>query len=176
MAVIEKIKELFSPDTDGVVFENSTPQSISFEIQPLTVKQLDQLIILSLRCFEDGEHYSRLIFEHLLTAPDYLSYQVVSDTNKMVGYILISLVNETVGHITTICTAPEYRNRGLAAKLIRHSEGAIKKRGADSVVLEVRESNYKAQNLYHKLGFIIIQKMPSYYTNGDNAYLMSKSL
>jgi len=39
--------------------------------------------------------------------------------------------------------------------------------------LEVRCSNNDAVKLYEKLGFIIKQKLQTYYRDGEDAYLMA---
>ena len=81
-----------------------------------------------------------------------------------------------MAHITTIGIAPEHRKRGLAKKLLKHVEAALLRRNFDSIVLEVRVSNYKAQNLYHQLDYSIIQKVEGYYSDGEAAFLMAKNL
>jgi ribosomal-protein-alanine N-acetyltransferase len=44
------------------------------------------------------------------------------------------------------------------------------------VRLEVRVSNVSAQGLYEQLGYVVVQRMGKYYSNGDDGYLMVKSL
>jgi ribosomal protein S18 acetylase RimI-like enzyme len=44
------------------------------------------------------------------------------------------------------------------------------------VMLEVRVSNLAAQQLYRSCGYSITQRMNGYYQNGEDAYLMLKSL
>jgi ribosomal-protein-alanine N-acetyltransferase len=45
-----------------------------------------------------------------------------------------------------------------------------------TVRLEVRVGNEAAQCLYEQLGYQIVQRMEKYYSNGDDGYLMVKSL
>jgi len=176
MAVMQKIKEMFLPE-DIVEPELIFPApKTSYRIYPLTERNLKGVLRLNLRCFSRGETYSKHIFKHLLTEPNTLSYRIVTAERRMAGFIFIVVANENIGHITTIGVAPEHRKRGLAKKLLMHAEESLKKRNFDSVVLEVRIGNYVAQNLYHQLGYSIIQKLDSYYSNGEAAYLMAKSL
>ena len=176
MAVMQKIKELFVP-TD---FEESEAIGVapltSYKIHTLTEKNLKEVLSLNLRCFRQGENYTKQIFKYLLTDPQILSYKIVTAEKRIAGFIFISFKNESVGHITTIGIAPEHRKRGLAKKLLEHAENSLRKKGFDSIVLEVRVSNYIAQNLYHRLDYTIIQKIYNYYGNDEDAYLMSKNL
>ncbi len=175
MAVMQKIKEILLPD-EVVRPELVVPaEPTRYKVIPLTEKNLKEVLALNLRCFNLGENYTKHTFTHLLTAPNILGYRIISSDQRMAGFIFIAVNNDTVGHITTIGVAPEHRKRGLAKKLIEHAEKALKNRKFDSVVLEVRVSNYIAQNLYHRLGYTIIQKLSNYYSDGEDAYLMSKA-
>ena len=44
------------------------------------------------------------------------------------------------------------------------------------IFLHVREENKEAINFYQALGFKIIELIGNYYSNGENAYLMEKTL
>lgn len=178
MAVMEKIKRFFVP---AEIEEN--PESVTlapptvYTIHPLTRKNLRELLLLNLRCFRHGENYNKATFNYLLTDPQILGYQIVAARHRnMVGFIFVVASSERVAHITTIAVAPEHRKRGLAKRILNHAETALVRRGFDSVVLEVRVSNFAAQNLYSNYGYVIIQKLDRYYANGEDAYLMSKSL
>ena len=52
----------------------------------------------------------------------------------------------------------------------------LKRRGVRITRLEVRSVNTGAQDLYHKLGFAVTQRLPRYYSNGGDGFLMIKSL
>ena len=43
-------------------------------------------------------------------------------------------------------------------------------------MLEVRVSSYGAQQLYRRSGFNVVQRIVNYYNNGEDCYLMMKSL
>lgn len=176
MAVMQKIKNIFldAQFADVEISEPAPPTT--YKVSTLTEKYLHEVLSLNLRCFYQGENYTKQTFEHLLTEPEIISYQIRTAENKMVGFIFIAIHNEKVGHITTIGIAPEHRKRGLAKILLERAEKALKDRGFDSIVLEVRVSNYIAQNLYHRRDYDIIQKLENYYTDKEDAYLMSKSL
>jgi ribosomal-protein-alanine N-acetyltransferase len=45
-----------------------------------------------------------------------------------------------------------------------------------SVVLEVRVGNIPAQMLYKACGFSVVQRLSSYYNNGEDGFLMMKAV
>ena len=151
------------------------PQTV-YEIRPLTEKHINEVLKLNLRCFKAGENYTKYTFSYLLNEPNCLSYRAVTAERQMVGFVFIMMSEDGAGHITTIGVAPEHRRRGLADKLLRYAERALQKRGVKTLMLEVRASNFSAQNLYRKFGYTIVQRLPKYYNNGEDGFLMVKSL
>ena len=43
-------------------------------------------------------------------------------------------------------------------------------------MLEVRVCKVSAQDLYSRTGYSIVQRLPKYYNNGEDGFLMMKSL
>ena len=177
MAVFQRILELLI----AADFDKTEPEVIipapptNYEIKALTEDNLKEVLLLNLRCFKRGENYTKYTFRYLLTAPNILSYKLITAEKQMVGFVFISVNNE-IGHITTIGIAPEHRRRGLGEKLLDHIENTLRKKDVSSIYLEVRVSNSPAQKMYLKYGYEIIQKVTRYYHNGEDAYLMSKNL
>jgi len=64
----------------------------------------------------------------------------------------------------------------LALKLLQSTEEALRKRDVGILMLEVRVSNVAAQNLYRGYGYVIMQRLHKYYNNGEDGFLMVKSL
>ena len=176
MAVFQSIRNFFIPDT---VFEPEVivPATTTYEIHPLTEKQLKEVLNLNLRCFKAGENYTKYTFSYLLGEPNSLSYRVVTPTGQMAAFVFVMTNREdSTGHITTIGVAPEHRRRGLANKILHHAEEALRKRAIGVVMLEVRVGNRAAQSLYRAFDYSIVQRLPKYYNNGEDGFLMVKSL
>jgi len=176
MAMMQKIKELFEP-ADQSVEELIVPAPpTKYSCEPLTNLDTEELMRLSLRCFSGTEAYNRATFEFLLGEPKVLGYKVVTASGMAAGFLFVMANHGNIAHITTIAVAPEHRKRGLARKLLDFAEKALIAKGIESVVLEVRVSNFGAQNLYSRRDYVIIQKLLTYYSDGEDAFLMSKSL
>lgn len=175
MAVFQKLREFFIP-TDFVPEVIIPAPPMVYRVRPLTDKHLKEVLKLNLRCFKAGENYTKYTFEHLLSAPRCISYRVVNPKGNMVGFIFLTVNENGFGHITTIGVAPEHRRRGLGSMLLQHAENALRKREVSAMSLEVRVSNTVAQKLYHDIGFTIVQRLNNYYKNGEDGFLMVKSI
>lgn len=176
MAVFQKIRRFLvpPPEFEPEIIVSAAPTA--YEIRPLTEKQLEEILKLNLRCFNAGENYTKYTFSYLLNEPNCLSYRVVTPGEEMVGFVFAMTDEAGTGHITTIGVAPEHRRRGLANKLLRHAEEALKKRRVSTMMLEVRVGNLAAQNLYREFNYSIVQRLSNYYNNGEDGFLMVKSL
>ncbi|HEY0428903.1 MAG TPA: ribosomal protein S18-alanine N-acetyltransferase [Pyrinomonadaceae bacterium] len=177
MAVLDKLFSFFVPVQAEEEPEVIVPAPVTvYEVRPLTDKHLKEVLKLNLRCFKTGENYTKYTFNYLLSEPNCLSYRVVTASEQMVGFIFVMTNSDGTGHITTIGIAPEHRRRGLARQLLEHAEDALQKRRIGIVMLEVRVSNLAAQNLYRDLNYSIVQRLNKYYNNGEDGFLMVKSL
>lgn len=176
MAVIETIRKIFinsEPAGDASVIPAPPTE---YEVHPLTNSHLDPLLKLNLRCFRKGENYTKHTFSFLLNEPNALSYRIASPDDPVVGFIFVIVQPDGTGHVTTIGIAPEHRRRGLAERLLGHVEDALRNRGINTVALEVRISNIAAQSLYRGMNYTAVQRITAYYNNGEDAFLMVKSL
>jgi ribosomal-protein-alanine N-acetyltransferase len=76
-------------------------------------------------------------------------------------------------HITTIAVRPNLKHRGLGEELMIALSDLSIAIGADRMTLEVRVSNYEAQNLYRKFGFHEEGVRRRYYSdNNEDALIM----
>jgi len=175
MAVFQTILNFFVPN-ELIETEPVVPAAPTiYEIHPLTEKHLKEVLRVNLRCFKKGENYTKHTFSYLLNEPTTLSYRVSTPTEEIVGFIFV-MTNQGTGHITTIGVLPEHRRRGLAEKMLLKTEEALRLREIMTVSLEVRISNIAAQSLYRGFGYTIVQRLNNYYNNGEDAFLMVKSL
>jgi ribosomal-protein-alanine N-acetyltransferase len=177
MAVLQTLLNLFSHEPAAEEPEIIVPAAAcEYEIRPLTDKHQKEVMRLNLRCFKNGENYTKHTFTYLLSDPNTLSYRVITETGEMVGFIFLMMNENGAGHLTTIGIAPEHRRRGLAQKLLTHAEKALKERDINTIMLEVRVSNVGAQSLYRKFGYSTVQRVTNYYNNGEDCFLMMKPL
>ena len=113
--------------------------------------------ILSCICSEGGICYTALV------------------DGRVAAYILGRL-SAPEGEIYRIATAPEYRCRGIAYRLLNYAIKCEKGRGLECLFLEVRASNIPAIKLYKSHGFKDMGRRKNYYSNPtEDAILMVRS-
>ena len=176
MAVLQTIRNFFVPlDTAEPETIVPAPQT-EYYIRPLTDKNLSEVLRLNVRCFRNGENYTKHTFNYLLSEARTLSYRAVTSSGEMAGFVFVLVNEDGSAHLTTIGVAPEHRRRNLAKRLLLHVEEALRIRRVLTVVLEVRVSNTSAQSVYRDAGYNVVQRLSKYYSNGEDCYLMVKSL
>lgn len=95
---------------------------------------------------------------------------VYEKNKKIIGYILW-LERKKYHRLYSLCVDENYREEGIAQKLLTHSFSVI---NSSKYILEVKIKNYQAIKLYEKNGFIISQTLENYYPNNIDGYLMIK--
>jgi len=63
--------------------------------------------------------------------------------------------------LSNLAVSRDYRRRGIAKKLCRDAEAAVKSWGYDEVLLKVEKGNRKAFNLYKRLGYRVVATDPN---------------
>lgn len=131
----------------------------------------DDLVALEECCFE-SETLSRLRFlYHIQNRNCYLLIARVDGTAAGYGMLLFHS-RRSQGRIYSICTAPEFRKRGIGSELLAEMEDIAFHKGL-GVYLEVREENEPAQQLYRSRGYTVTGRKNEYYSDGGNALVMS---
>lgn len=141
---------------------------MSVEIHPMTRADIDDVTNMERTCFRTpwtrgdfvGELKNRVAHYHVLTVD-----------GERVGYGGMWVLYEEA-HVTNICVMPAFRRQGLARRLmlsLMHTALAL---GAESMTLEVRETNLGAQSLYAELGFVQNGRRPRYYSDTGEAALL----
>ena len=114
------------------------------------------------------------------------TFIVAEENGEIAGYIMcrieVGLSNFGFGglirkgHVVSIAVLPQYRRKGIAQALISEALDGMQFYKAKQCFLEVRVTNDAATLLYKKLGFEISRTINGYYSDGENAYVMTKKL
>lgn len=95
--------------------------------------------------------------------------------DELVGYAG-GLVADGLLEILKVAVSPGWRRRGVARELLGRVGEDARNLAATSTTLEVRASNQDAQALYRALGFEAVGMRPRYYSDGEDACIMSGPL
>ena len=129
--------------------------------------------VVKLEALSYGEHHwSKESFYNELENNLAYYYCAVDENNRLIGYAGCWHIFEEA-HITTLSVHPDFRNHGVAQKLIFAIIDDCYKAKIKYFTLEVRESNVAAISLYEKNGFKAIGTRKGYYQdNNENALIM----
>lgn len=141
-------------------------------VKKMTMKDLDEVMEVERQCFTTP--WSRYSFVCELKDNQFSHYIVAKYMGKIIGYAGMWIILDEA-HVTNVGVLPEYRGGGVGELLMRSLIIAAKEHGAKKMTLEVRKSNYVAQNLYSKLGFEPVGIRRGYYLdNREDAVIMWK--
>lgn len=139
---------------------------VVYVLQPLKHTHCATLSALHAQLF--AQVWSEEDFESLLGQSNVFGFLAVpvGKPNAGCGFVLARLVAGEA-EILTIAVAPNAQRRGIGRDLM---EGVLRKlhqERAESLFLEVDETNIAAQVLYKRLGFVQVGYRPSYYDSGS---------
>jgi ribosomal protein S18 acetylase RimI-like enzyme len=87
-------------------------------------------------------------------------------TRTRIGILLCSRVRHDVGHITQVCTLPDYRGHGIGEHLLRYCYADLAARRFSELSLTVTEENDRALALYQRLGYRLIHTFDGFVWEG----------
>ena len=131
------------------------------------------------------ENYTDMFFMDLYQRfPE--TFIVAEDNGDVVGYIMarieVGLSNMGLGglvrkgHVVSIAVMPKGRRKGVATTLIKAAMEGMVNYKAKQIFLEVRVTNNVGIDLYKKSGLEVSRTISGYYSDGEDAYVMSKKL
>jgi [ribosomal protein S18]-alanine N-acetyltransferase len=147
-------------------------ESAVVTIRPMTRPDLDGVLAIEQASFPipwKREHFLQEIHSHI-------SFPFVAVCEEtVIGYVCMTSLFEEA-QIMDIAVAPEHRGRGVGRMLMEQAIVIAREKGAERLVLEVRESNVAAIALYERFGFVHYWVRKGYYEGKENALLMEKAL
>ena len=144
----------------------------NIEIREADAEDLNQICEIE----KNNISVNTLSKEYIYSAFSDKNYKIfVSVFNGVVvGFILLQITDEI--NIVSLAVDKQYRNIGLATKLVKKLEQFAIDIGVKTISLEVRRHNITAYLLYEKLGFSLRRERKGYYQDGDDCLEMVKHL
>ncbi len=147
---------------------------MSVNLRRAKKSDIDQVLEIEKDSFK--EPWSKTAFLHELSLSEDIGlFYVAEENGKINGYILIHLFEEGL-HIINIAVRKSERKKGIGTMMLKKALSIAREKNIPLLVLEVRESNTSAINLYKKFGFNTVSVIANYYSDGENALLMIKEV
>jgi len=155
----------------------------TYKLRKFTPDDLQSLMQINRVCLP--ENYTDFFFIDLHQRfPE--TFIVAEEDGKIVGYIMcrieVGLSNFGLGglmrkgHVVSIAVLPQGRRKGVAQALMTMAMEGTRGYKAKQCYLEVRVTNAAGVALYKKLGFDVSRTSNGYYSDGEDAYVMTKKL
>lgn len=141
-------------------------------IEPATWRDLNALRTLEQICFPH-DAWPLLDLIGVLTLPNVVRLKA-QDNGKMVGFVAADIKrSQDLAWIATIGVLPEFRQRGIATRLLEICEARLE---VSRIRLSVRASNITAIRLYTRLGYVRYGSWARYYADGEDALILEKEI
>ena len=121
-----------------------------------------------------ADPWTERMLSDTLRFPIYHTF-LAEEGGQVCGYGCLIVLFEDA-ELANIAVAPTHRGRGVGKLLLEKMHEHAKSLGAERMLLEVRVSNQNAIGLYEKYGYERYGLRENYYADGEDAYLMQKSL
>ena len=150
---------------------SAAPDSVAI-VEPATWRDLSSLRNLEQICFP-LDAWPLWDMVGVLTFPGVVRLKATQD-GEMAGFIAADIRRtENSAWITTLGVLPAYRRQGLATTLLRACEARLQ---VPRIRLSVRASNQPALRLYSQFGYKQHDVWSRYYSDGEDALVLGKSL
>lgn len=144
-------------------------------VEGITIRQAGRADLLAVFRIEKtvfAQPWPFASFEQFVGEPGFL---VATQDEAVVGYAVSNVMpnhGREIGHLKDIAVHPQVQGEGIGRALLERVLLTLSVEGAHMVKLEVRERNEAAQSLYDDIGFEAVRRVPGYYDDGEDAYVM----
>lgn len=147
------------------------PVSASLLFEPMEIIDLSRIMEIERASFSFPWTKTMFLSE-LFDSPFSHAYVArEEEERKIVGYVIFWVVIDEF-HLLNLAVDPARRKRGIGERLVRLLFQIAQKLGGRKGTLEVRASNFPAQQLYRKFGFREAGVRRNYYQGPtENALL-----
>lgn len=142
-------------------------------IQPANLSDLTMILAIEHASFPSP--WTEDHFRYELKENPYAFVFVAKVDEQLLGYIDFWITFQQA-QINNLAVTPGLRRKGIGKVLLEDALKRIQQAGCERVTLEVRVSNLAAQKLYESFGFRFAYQKKQYYANGEDAWLMEKTL
>ena len=135
---------------------------------------LEAVYRIEIACFKE-HRFRRDHVDWILRNDRAVTFVEDGEGDRLDGAIML-LFEGPFCRVLSIATMPDRRRQGLGMRMMEAAEAEARKRGCTRVRLEVSTQNYGAIEFYRGLGYKTDGVLYGYYSWGEDAYSMIRSL
>ena len=144
---------------------------------PRLMQQNDLAEVIAIEKAANQFPWSLKNFEDSLQANHHATV-FINEESTIQAYVVVQTVMDEI-HLLNICVKPEFQGKGLGRSALNYVINYAEKNSAAVILLEVRSSNQRAQQLYLQSGFNEMSVRAGYYPSQqgrEDAVLMAMDL
>jgi [ribosomal protein S18]-alanine N-acetyltransferase len=154
-----------------------TPQREGVRLREMTRADMPRIMVLEQDLFPDDAWTPEMFAAEFAQPASRRLYLVAEEGDTVIGYAGMMFPGGPAADVVTLGVAPARWGRGIGAALLCALVDEAERRGCTEVLLEVREDNPRARELYLRHGFAEIGIRRGYYQpSGVDAVVMRKAL
>ena len=149
----------------------------TIRLRPMSRVDMPGIMALEQELFPEDAWTREMFAAEFAQPPSRRLYLVAEEGNTLIGYGGMMFTGGPQADVVTLAVDPAHWGRGAGTALLRALVDAASLRGCAEVLLEVREDNPRARQLYLRNGFTEVGIRRGYYQpSGVDAVVMQKVL
>ena len=149
----------------------------AIRLRPMSRADMPGIMALEQELFPEDAWTKEMFAAEFAQPPSRRLYLVAEEGNTLIGYGGMMFTGGPQADVVTLAVDPAHWGRGAGTALLRALVDAANLRGCAEVLLEVREDNPRARQLYLRNGFTEVGIRRGYYQpSGVDAVVMQKVL
>jgi [ribosomal protein S18]-alanine N-acetyltransferase len=154
-----------------------TAQREGVRLREMTRADMPRIMALEQDLFPDDAWTPEMFAREFAQPPSRRLYLVAEEGDAVMGYAGMMFPGGPAADVVTLGVDPDRWGRGIGTALLCALVDEAERRGCTEVLLEVREDNPRARELYLRHGFTEIGIRRGYYQpSGVDAVVMRKPL
>lgn len=134
-------------------------------------KPEDMFNVLKLASNVLSEHYNPTLFSYFYESCPW-GFWTAHAHQKLAGFIIGIPFSDDYAKILMIGVLPSLQKKGLGSMLLQQLLTELTTRNISTIELDVAVNNNKAICFYQKHNFYIVERLPCFYQNGEDAFVM----
>ncbi len=142
-------------------------------VEEMKDSDIEDVVKLEKQCFLQPWNQEQCLYE--LHENPFSTGYLLKDGDQILGYAFLWITFE-IAQLARIGIDPACRHKGYGTYLMKALCEQARKANSEFLSLEVRESNQAALKMYENIGLIQVNVSKNYYSDGENAIVMSMAL